>query len=1653
MNSFPRIGDLIEVPPVQTVIRLEEGRTRSESIANSFVFTDEVSSHFAVLADALLKDHGRGFFLQGDFGSGKSHFLATLTAWLQDNPGAEVLSEHHGGLRRVKASGRRFLTVGVSLVNYRASTPFERILVEAIEAALASHGIKIQLTPLSAFLSHFKTLLENRDLASAFAKQEGILPDDPEHIDAFMRTNPRQSYTAGIRFMKNLGMEAPEALVEDRHETFARVLQAIREAGFDGLVILIDELSEYFRSKPDARGLNEDARTLQLLGEITSGEPVWIIAAVQESIERTGDISQVTFQKIKDRFPIKFVLSTLHIKALISGRLVKKKPGSGEALHSIYEYFQRQFPSFRWRFEDFQATYPVHPVTIALLDGLGDLFSEHRGIVDFVHSRLAGDETRQISGILDRPAYELLGPDSIYEHFAQRMAEFSGFHVYPRHVIPHLDDVIEHTIDEEDRVLARRIVRILVLYRIHPTADIPTVKEITEQVGCALADQDPNLNVQFVAEGILDLLVEKSKFLVKHPSDSKDPLDAVYEVLTEEDPLKTLKARILRAASEVPADDSRLLTTVFAELPESASWPGPGFWEQGITRIVNWRRSARRAFVSFLTGGEEASLSDRLRRVLSEKEADFIFIISIGTIDFRMEHTAVWEVSLSMNEADRSILHEFLATKQIASGLRPSNPADAPLIEAAGEAIERLKAAAYQAALNVFYAGAFTDSRLTVEPIICQMKRFDGLLDEAGGILLEERYPGYREIAPRKVSPSPRLYQRLLDEFVLPGSMSLRQAHSQGLNDAIEGLATPLGLVELRSGSYIFAPDPEKHSLLSTVFSLINTAGETKFSDVLHSLGTGRFGLPDDTTYFLLSALAYGGLITLLKNGRAMPMEFLNLAQVKNADALAPGEVIGKHDRETLINECPFLAPAGGWDSFGLRQQREAWQAVIKFRDWAAKTVSSVAERLSVFAEFSAFEAFDLGSLQSQLDALLSLGGEIKVSYPAREGLERFLKAWRGYGFTSHNIEFIKKIKTFLSQQAEQFVFVNHYIRHAAVDRGCLADKDIEEHRDKVRHFLDHPYDLVINDDAARLKDIFDRFRTVYADFYIKKHNEHYKHFTKKPFSRFGKRAVVLLRRLVSIEILDRPPGLEALLRELQAPEVAVCRRNLSEELLRSPVCNCAFIPGETPRFAQTKDPEEAIEKCLDEYLLILKKPGVREAISARIFALADADPDTTKRLRSMISLLEDELSSAAALLDILDDVTAQEVGKALAGRVKIERRGLKDLYSHLGGRRLAPNQVNEIIKEWICTTSDNTVIAIEDDRDISSGGSDHSLLWWSKMHPALFKEDVHFESRELEDSLERQFPSMQLRDALKRLDDGGILAFIKNEPFHTKAIRTAWLLLAERILAKTPWPDQAALDCRHVDQGIAVKIQERLSVLNTISSLWNASFPDALRVRIPLSGILVDSWVTEELRSLAFETMRAVAQRGDEWLFTLPAVEPIELSDHPVVLIIDGISPDVWLEATETLGAKIGDGSPAWFRLEAAPKTAAAVCALFGFSQDSMDEFNARGIPYHHVKGNEQHGLADLLPEFPEKTSVVIRVCLVDEGAHAGFLRLAEIPGVLCSFLERELPRLKKICAGQKRRLIVTTDHGFSLTRKGLSHGTGGVFEQAILRAEWGIE
>jgi hypothetical protein len=62
----------------------------------------------------------------------------------------------------------------------------------------------------------------------------------------------------------------------------------------------------------------------------------------------------------------------------------------------------------------------------------------------------------------------------------------------------------------------------------------------------------------------------------------------------------------------------------------------------------------------------------------------------------------------------------------------------------------------------------------------------------------------------------------------------------------------------------------------------------------------------------------------------------------------------------------------------------------------------------------------------------------------------------------------------------------------------------------------------------------------------------------------------------------------------------------------------------------------------------------------------------------------------------------------------------------------------------------------------------------------------------------------------------------------------------------------------------------------------------------------------------------------------------------------------------------------------------------------------------------------------------------------------LHQFPATLGTLLSRHLPGMIAQCNKQNRRFVLTADHGLSWTAGTLSHGKGGVFEEAVPRVEW---
>ena len=162
----------------------------------------------------------------------------------------------------------------------------------------------------------------------------------------------------------------------------------------------------------------------------------------------------------------------------------------------------------------------------------------------------------------------------------------------------------------------------------------------------------------------------------------------------------------------------------------------------------------------------------------------------------------------------------------IAGELRSANPSDAPQIPQLKEMLKKLEPAVQQHLLQQIYMGNFCDPSIELEPSAREIKRFDRIIEAAAEQILETRYPRFKEIASRSIPPSLRYYQRLFDEFIIPGSISLKDARTQGLSEAIETMAVPLGLVEVRSGNYLLAPNPVSNQFLSWFFGLLPASGQ-----------------------------------------------------------------------------------------------------------------------------------------------------------------------------------------------------------------------------------------------------------------------------------------------------------------------------------------------------------------------------------------------------------------------------------------------------------------------------------------------------------------------------------------------------------------------------------------------------------------------------------------------------------------------------------------------------------------------------------------------------------------------------------------------------------------------------------------------------------
>jgi hypothetical protein len=411
----------------------------------------------------------------------------------------------------------------------------------------------------------------------------------------------------------------------DRTARWDGVLDAAHRAGHLGVVLLLDELSEFLRAK-QGPALTEDLRFLQFLGEWASVRPVIVLAALQENIDEVANVSQRQLARIRDRYRPSLTLSMRHVEDLVRGRLVRQRPEAQPWIDRAWEQTAAAFPAAHFSRERFAKCYPLHPDTLSLLEGLRFLLSQQRGVVDFICRRLRSS--------LDREYAALVTPDEVFDHFRGRLQERTESAQLAETVVPYFERALGELVDDDDRQLALRTVKLLCVIEASAVERHRTAAELAFMLLARVTDVDPAANVAYLERAILEPITERGAYVVATPGPP-----TTYGIQLDADVTLVARARAAQMRAELTAGDRRQVVTL-CELGSSPQLPLQLLGEVGIARRQLLWQNTQRALLVGTVRTLELTADDVTTLVIQARSAGAEACLLIGEVELEEDAAA-----------------------------------------------------------------------------------------------------------------------------------------------------------------------------------------------------------------------------------------------------------------------------------------------------------------------------------------------------------------------------------------------------------------------------------------------------------------------------------------------------------------------------------------------------------------------------------------------------------------------------------------------------------------------------------------------------------------------------------------------------------------------------------------------------------------------------------------------------------------------------------------------------------------------------------------------------------------------------------------------------------------------------------------------------
>ncbi|WP_181189091.1 BREX system P-loop protein BrxC [Bombilactobacillus bombi] len=345
------IKGVVKVGQTQETIKQQE--------LEEYVVTKELQQHFASFFDAYQKSidsttDNMGVWIDGFFGSGKSHFLKILSYLL----GNEEVSGKTA-LDYFKDDQKIVDPFVLGQMEQATQIPTDVILFNIDSKANSNSGddrnailnvfLKVfnemqGYSTASPYIADLEHELDQKGMYQQFKNRFAELTDMDWSIGVnhyrFQTANIKQALV-DINYLSEENAQGYINLLSTPYEItieeFAqRVNQYIESKGNDHhVVFLADEVGQFIGN--DVNRMLNLQTIVEELGAKTQGK-AWVIVTSQQAIDQvTDNLNGQDFSKIQGRFKTRISMSSANVDEVIKKRILQKKESSEQRLEELYQ--------------------------------------------------------------------------------------------------------------------------------------------------------------------------------------------------------------------------------------------------------------------------------------------------------------------------------------------------------------------------------------------------------------------------------------------------------------------------------------------------------------------------------------------------------------------------------------------------------------------------------------------------------------------------------------------------------------------------------------------------------------------------------------------------------------------------------------------------------------------------------------------------------------------------------------------------------------------------------------------------------------------------------------------------------------------------------------------------------------------------------------------------------------------------------------------------------------------------------------------------------------------------------------------------------------------------------------------------------------------